>query len=434
MSKQRNGAESRVSKAGFWLVQRSASLGRYCLAACLSFAAATALAQHPSLPTPVIPEGFGLAIHFTDPQNGELEKLAASGVRWVRMDMVWQETERELGRYDFSAYDRFVQALEAHHLKAYFILDYWNPLYDQGLSPYTEATRQAFARWAATAAKRYAGKGYLWEMWNEPNGGIFWKPKPKASDYAKLAIAVGRAFHEAGLEGEALVGPASYQVPYSFLRTCFEAGVLEYWSAVSIHPYRWWLNPETASRSFERVRNLIARYAPPGKEIPVLSGEWGYSTVDLGMNETKQAQFLARMWLSNLYQGVPISIWYDWRDDGENPKEREHHFGIVHRDFQREKPAYLAAKTLNEKLSGYRLVERLSLGGSQDYAMRFEKDGREAWAVWTSANRETFVKLPVYSGSFESYDHLGKNLGTLQAGAKGLAVVLSQGPKYLLGQ
>jgi len=389
-------------------------------------------AQHPSLPDLVVPEGFGLSIHFTDPQVGGLEKLAASGVRWVRMDMVWQETEREAGRYDFSAYDRFVQALEANHLKAYFILDYWNPLYDQNLSPHSEEARLAFARWAAMAAKRYAGKGYLWELWNEPNGEAFWKPKPKASDYAKLALAVGKEFRASGLEGEALIGPATYQVPYGFLKTCFQAGVLEYWSAVSIHPYRWWLNPETASRSFERVRDLIARYAPPEKKIPVLSGEWGYSTIDLGMNETKQAQLIVRMWLSNLSQGVPVSIWYDWKDDGNDPKEREHHFGVVHSDLQKEKPSYLAAKTLNETLRGYRYQRRAPLDGSQDYALRFEKDGREAWAVWTSARRETQQWLPIYSGSFTVVDYLGKNLGVMQATPKGLAVVLANGPKYLL--
>ncbi|MFO1463717.1 MAG: cellulase family glycosylhydrolase [bacterium] len=396
------------------------------------FVSALAYAQHPSLPPPIVPEGFGVAIHFTQPQPGELEKLAASGVRWVRMDMVWEDTEREKDRYNFSAYDSFVKALEEHRLKALFILDYWNPHYDQGLSPYSEAGRQAFARWAAAAASRYAGKGFLWEVWNEPNGGIFWKPKPKASDYAQLALAVGKAFRAAGLEKEALIGPASYQVPYQFLKTCFEAGLLEYWSAVSIHPYRWWLNPETAARSFERTRNLIARYAPPGKIIPVLSGEWGYSTVDLGMNEAKQAQFLPRMWLSNLSQGVPVSIWYDWKDDGENPKEREHHFGIVHRDFRKEKPAYLAAKALNDSLRDYRLLGREPVGGSQDYALRFEKEGVEAWAVWTSAGRKTLAWLPVRSGSYRVIGPLGEKLGTIQATPKGLGIVLENGPKYLL--
>lgn len=42
---------------------------------------------------------------------------------------------------------------------------------------------------------------------------------------------------------------------------------------------------------------------------------------------------------------VPLSIWYDWHDDGQDPKEKEHNFGTVTWDYQ-PKPAYLAAQTL----------------------------------------------------------------------------------------
>ncbi len=47
------------------------------------------------------------------------------------------------------------------------------------------------------------------------------------------------------------------------------------------------------------------------------------------MDEETQAKLLARQWLSNLANDIPLSIWYDWRDDGPDPKEREHHFGMV---------------------------------------------------------------------------------------------------------
>jgi hypothetical protein len=94
----------------------------------------------------VIPEGFGVNIDFTDPRPGEMAMLSQSGMRWVRMDLKWDETEKAPGRYDFSAYDRLMQALEGQHLRALFILDYGNPLYQDGAPPRSEATRQAFAR------------------------------------------------------------------------------------------------------------------------------------------------------------------------------------------------------------------------------------------------------------------------------------------------
>src|SRR5262249_39175387 len=144
-----------------------------------------------------------------------------------------------------------------------------------------------------------------------------------------------------------LVAPATSEVPLGFLEACFAAGLLEHLDAVSVHPYRPYRQPpETAAEDYRKLRALIARHAPPGKkELPILSGEWGYSAFDKGVTPDRQAAYLVRMQLANLLDGVPLSIWYDWKDDGPDPKEREHNFGIVARDLT-PKPAYRAAQTL----------------------------------------------------------------------------------------
>src|SRR5947209_8256134 len=81
-------------------------------------------------------------------------------------------------------------------------------------------------------AHHFKGRGYLWEMWNEPNI-QFWKPRPSADDYAKLALAVGKALRDAEPD-EAYIGPATSGIDLKFIETCFKAGCLEYWSAVSV--------------------------------------------------------------------------------------------------------------------------------------------------------------------------------------------------------
>ena len=92
------------------------------------------------------------------------------------------------------------------------------------------------SRWAAAAAKHFRGRGILWEMYNEPNIG-FWKPKPDVKQYVKLAIEVGKTLREATPD-ELYIGPASSTIDMPFLEECFRSGLLEYWSAVSVHPYR----------------------------------------------------------------------------------------------------------------------------------------------------------------------------------------------------
>jgi len=401
--------------------------------------------------SPDIPNGFGVNIDFTDPRPGEIKMLSEAGFHWVRMDLVWEATEKEPGQYDFSAYDRLLTSLDPFGIHALFILDYANHLYDNGAPPRTETARQAFARWAVAAGKHFAGHGVLWEVYNEPNQPGFWRPQPNAQEYAALALAVGRAFR-AALPDEKLIGPATSEIDFDFIESCFKAGLLEYWSAVSIHPYRRG-DPETAAQDYCRLRELIKTYAPietgrrsdrvsgddtAGKEIPIIASEWGYSSVWPGISEEKQAQLLARAWLTNVANGISLSIWYDWRDDGVNPREAEHHFGTVSNSFHegREpvydpKPAYLAAKTLTTFFSGYRFQKRLDLGNTDDYVLLFHKGSELRYAAWTTANRAHEVLIPLSAGRYSSTGHVGGETTLISVAQKGLTITLTAAPLYL---
>ncbi|MDQ2856965.1 MAG: hypothetical protein M3R68_11595, partial [Acidobacteriota bacterium] len=43
--------------------------------------------SHSTSSTPIISEGFGVNIHFTDPRPDEIKMLSQAGFRWVRMDL-----------------------------------------------------------------------------------------------------------------------------------------------------------------------------------------------------------------------------------------------------------------------------------------------------------------------------------------------------------
>jgi len=394
-------------------------------------------AQRAALPAPVIPDGLGVNIHFTDPQPGEMKMLAEGGFRWVRMDFDWIRTEVEKGQYDFSAYDRLLAALKPHKIRALFILDYVHTLYDNAQSPHTEEARQAMARWAAAAVKHFRGQGILWEMYNEPNIFPFWRPKPNVDDYVKLALAVGKAIREAAPD-ELYIGPATSGIDLPFLEACFKGGLLEYWDAVSVHPYRQ-TNPETVISDYRRLRLLIAKYAPKGKTIPILSGEWGYSAAWSGMDEAKQGKMLPRQWLTNLANDVPLSIWYDWHDDGPDPKEPEHHFGTVAHPYHAgrdpvydPKPACRAAKTLTTVLKGFRFNKRLDVDDGRDHVLLFSKGKETRLAVWTTAQEKREIRVPASPGRFRVTSHTGENLPPRMADKDGLAITLTDAPQYLV--
>ena len=391
---------------------------------------------------PPISEGHGFNIHFTDPKPGEMEMIAASGVKWVRMDFHWASTERQPGQYDFSAYDRLMASLEAHGIRALFILDYGNKLYDGGQAPCTDAGRAAFARWAAAAVTHFKGRGVLWEMWNEPNIG-FWKPEPNVTNYVALARAVGAAIRAAAPD-EAYCGPGTSRIDLEFIEECFRGGLLEDWSAVTVHPYRHQSGPETVVPEYGRLRDLIDRYAPKGKTIPIISGEWGFSAAWTGFDAVSQGDMLARQWLVNAACDIPLSIWYDWHDDGRDPKEAEHNFGTVSNTLHSgrtpvydSKPAYLAAATLNRELAGFRFDRRLSVArvdgtsSPEDWVLVFRKGGETRLAAWTTAAPGATVRLPVGAGPVKVLQHTGEARSDLAAGADGVAIDLTGHPVYL---
>jgi hypothetical protein len=393
-----------------------------------------------TLAAPPVSESLGVNIHFTDPRPGEMQMLADAGFKTLRMDFSWAATERMPGQYNFEAYDRLLKSMEPHNLRALFILDYANPLHDQGQPPHTDAGRAAMAKWAAAAVTHFKGKAILWEMWNEPNIAQFWKPKPNAQDYAKLAIEVGKAIKSAAPD-EQYIGPATSKIDLVFVEECFKAGCLQYWDTVSVHPYRQ-KPPETVTDEYRKLRWLIDRYAPAGKSIPIYSGEWGYSAAWRNFDEGLQGRYLPRQWLINLYNEVPLSIWYDWHDDGPDPKEGEHHFGTVRHDYRKDhpqvydpKPAYLAAATLAKQLGGLAYNKRLALERAEDYCLLFSSPKNEvdvALAVWTTAADPHPVTIPASPGSFRVTDHVGQNPTTLEANDKGLTITLTDAPQYLI--
>ncbi|MBP7428281.1 MAG: cellulase family glycosylhydrolase [Candidatus Hydrogenedentes bacterium] len=365
---------------------------------------------HPYLDMLPVPAGVGVNIHFYAGNENDLALLEESGLGIVRMDISWAGGETSPGVYDFSHYDRLVADMAARGIRILFILDYGNPLYDDGQAPHTDEGRAAYARFCSALATHFADKPILWELWNEPNIG-FWKPEPNVADYLAWCKAVAPAIREADPD-TCIIGPGTSGFPMEFLEACFEGGFLGLVNGVSVHPYRGSRQgPETARRDYARLAAMIHRYKSEQnipRDIPLISGEWGYTTTDIPRE--LQGKFLPRQWLSNLAYGIPISIWYDWHDDGQDPVEREHNFGTVTWDYQ-PKPAFTAMKTLIAELKGYTPAGRLPMEKDSDFVAVFRKEFAYKLAIWTTETSSEFV-LPEGLNAVRAVDHLGQPVET----------------------
>jgi len=304
--------------------------------------------QANTAPQPIWP-GFGVNIHFTDTSQAEFNLFKRGGFQYARMDFSWESIETSPAQYNFSAYDRLHKNLSDRGIRPLFILGYGNKLYQEG-APSTPQSQTAFAQFAAAAAEHFKGKEILWEIWNEPNLGQFWQPSPSPESYQSLALKTSALMKQADPSCRIIVGATS-TMDYDFLTRVLNRQLLSQVDGVSVHPYRTG-GPESVWNEYGKVRGIIETNAPESrKNLPIICSEWGYSTYAKGVSEGRQAMYLVRSWLINAAAGVPVSIYYDWKDDGPNPNDNEHRFGIVTEKLK-PKPSFYAAQYMLATFAG----------------------------------------------------------------------------------
>ncbi len=330
-----------------------------------------------------IPEGYGVA--SISVKNIDLVKPA--GFTYVRTGETWANVEKKKGIYNWASYDAMINSITSKGLVPFIVLGFNNTLYGAshrftGISGTTQ--RNAFAMFAAEAVKRYRGRGIIWEIWNEPNLGYFWRPITNAEDYAALVKTTASAIKRVAPAEIVVAGSMATDNKVPFFTRCAKAGMLNYIDAVTMHPYRKTAPEINLGLAYKQIRDIIKQYNPSNPNIPIISSEWGYSTVWTGMNEAKQANYLMRSFLLNKYYGIPISIWYDYRDNGTNPTNPEHHFGLLRYDFS-PKPAYQSASALLALIKNAKFIKRLN-SAADDYILEFSglPNGLR-YLVWTSS-------------------------------------------------
>lgn len=100
---------------------------------CLLSIAVLSAAGAADIPEAVGNSGMGVNIHFVTGHEGELDVIAAA-FSFVRMDFGWEGIEKRKGEYDWKGYEELVRNLEQRGLRAIFILDYSNPLYEEAVT------------------------------------------------------------------------------------------------------------------------------------------------------------------------------------------------------------------------------------------------------------------------------------------------------------
>ncbi len=395
-----------------------------------------------------IPEGFGVSAHAID--QTDINRIADAGFRIVRLTMNWDQIETAPGTYDWSKYQQLAAAMQQRGLRPLFILAYGNPLYSPKVSvthngasetrtaaPATPDSLQAYVRWAAQAAIVFAPYHPIWEIWNEPESDRFWPPHSDVAQYSAAVSSACQAIRSVDPNAE-VIGPGAAKPPTAddkdppFLHAFLRSSAASCLDGVSVHPYLFRSNLPFTPTLWSRLREMVGEanaQGAQGQGLAVMNSETGLS-IWHGVTPDQQAAYIVKMYLLNTASGVPLDIWYDWKDDGNNPNENEDNFGLIRSDGS-PKLSLSRFQTMTHLLWGYRYVCNLNASGRGVTALAFTDDrspGHVIVSVWSEIGALAGQwQLPPAANGATAFDPDGNATGLPPGGS----VSVGQAPSFI---
>jgi len=295
--------------------------------------------------------------NYTDSERiAVLDKLAAAGVQWVRIDLGWGSFEGgakgKLDQWYFQVSDQAIDAANARGIKV--LGTFWRtPKWANGGGKATDPPSDPadYADFARCASAHFRGRVSAWEVWNEPNLKYFWSGANPAR-YAALVRAAYPAFKAGDPDAPVVAGSVSKN-DTPWLERMYAAGIAGSFDVLSTHPYQD--PPDAAPESADdgrignidhirAVHDLMSAQGDKAKPIWATEFGWSSSSKHGGVTEERQADYLVRTLkvFADRYPYVTNVFWYNERatDAGDNQNSG---YGLLRHDLS-EKPAYRALK------------------------------------------------------------------------------------------
>jgi hypothetical protein len=283
--------------------------------------------------------------------SARLDRYVEIGVKVSRFQLIWAAIQPEgPASYNWSSVDAVIAGLTARGIEPLPVIDatpaWARPRDCTTVETCAPADAGQYATFAAAAAARYSLRGvHDWEIWNEPNNPLFWKPQPSPATYAGLLKAAYPAIHAVDAAATVITGglaPTDTELgwiaPVEFLADIYAAGAHASFDAVGWHPYDYpavighhW---DQMSRTEPSARSLMLAHGDGAKRI--WATEFGAPTCTGDPScvpEEQQSQILSRaydVWSSYAWSG-PLIV-YSYQDRGTDETNREDYFGLVRQD------------------------------------------------------------------------------------------------------
>lgn len=302
----------------------------------------------------------GVGVHpvtFNGTPDKLVELLKDYNVESIRTDYPWRNVEKAKNIFNpgNKKLESFIDIVSANGIKPVLILDYGNPLYEkmsvnnpQG-KPTSEATITAFAKYAEWTTKHFGNKVDTYEIWNEWIQGagklnrIDAVSESSAQMYAKLVIKTCNAIKKIDKSKRILIGSTSAYNP-SELRwltmVLAQDGVLSCIDGISLHIYGFSVNqklsPQKTILPVVMLQSYLRKKFNIKGNVPFYVTEIGVPSVDgSSYSEIDIKDYFTKVLTEFDKLGYVKGIWwYDFIDDGNDKRNKEHNFGIITQEYQ----------------------------------------------------------------------------------------------------
>ncbi len=378
--------------------------------------------------------------HHDSPDTSDCIKLIKKcGIKSIRDDFLWHELETEKGKVEVRAdYQNVIRQFLDAGIEINALLLYGNQFYCDGTfgcPPKTEEALAAYVNYCKEIVKFYKGKIKRYEIWNEYNLG--WVRGNTPERYAWQLKAAYKAIKEIDpdITITAAVTCSEHQ---EWLRRMLKAGAYDYFDEISIHPYSALPDctypddgqgqAEANSQSFS---DIIAEY---GERKPVWISEMGWTSNALSNTDrNEQAACIARLFAITESSDIIDSLsFYDFRDDGQNEFEMEHHWGLVETMYSvvpnAAKESYAAVSCLNFMICNADFKEKSITDNIK--LIKYSENGNPVNILWSLDGRKK-VTLEL-SDNAEIYDMYG-NKGNITSENGTTTLEINEDITYIKG-
>ena len=383
------------------------------------------LSRSPSFSAHGVGSVFGVGAFVTQRSEAVARLVVARarvlGASWVREEFTASRLHVGPRKpYQWSSYDRIVNQERAAGLHILGLLDYSNTwrFGNHGVVPHTglATVSSDFAEYAYAVARHFRGRVHYWQVWNEPDLPVFWRPEPDAADYAKLLTQAYKAIKRAD-PTDTVVMAGTSGVDLGFVHRVVASGGR--FDVVSVHPYRNIPEPQLI-REVASLRSL---------HRPIWFSEIGWPAgpgCDLCADEEAQAAYLVRFYTLAAASGVARVFWYDLRDDPHTAESPEAHFGLLRRDLSA-KPAFLAYARLDRILRGATFIRADAVNRGGLYALRFRGSRGPIVVLWNTGTNVQSVRLSWHNAIGIAVGMDAGLLDTLPANRSAITVTVPAG-------